>query len=229
MFGTPTILNRLRGSRSFLLVRFECVGGRFFKRLACSRGAFTLVELLLVMTLLVILISVSAPTLANFFRGRTLDSEARRLLALTHHGQSRAVSEGIPMVLWVDEKEKKYGLEQEDGWEEEDARAVEFRADSDLKLEVVADRRSQTNLYTAFAANFARSLESSIRPKLPEIRFLPDGSFSPTSFRALKLTDRHGFTILLAQATNRIDFELRKDLETNEEELAPSKGTEEER
>src|SRR5262245_37586391 len=96
-----------------------------------KRSAFTLVELLLVMTLLVILISVTAATSADLVRGRTLDSEARRLLALTHHGQSRAVSEGIPMVFWVDEQEKKYGVEQEEGWDDEDARAVDFALDPD--------------------------------------------------------------------------------------------------
>src|SRR5512140_2220416 len=98
-------------------------------------GAFTLVELLLVMALLVIAISIAAPTLANFFRGRTLNSEARRLLSLTHHGQGRAVSEGIPMVLWVDTDKKNYGLEQESGWDERDGKAVELQFDKDLKVE----------------------------------------------------------------------------------------------
>ncbi|MCX6930914.1 MAG: prepilin-type N-terminal cleavage/methylation domain-containing protein, partial [Verrucomicrobia bacterium] len=64
-------------------------------------SAFTLIELILVMALLTIVISLTAPSLSKFFRGRTLDSEARRLLALTRSGQSRAVSEGMPMDLWV--------------------------------------------------------------------------------------------------------------------------------
>ena len=42
-----------------------------------QRRAFTLIELILVMALLVIVMAVSAPALSNFFRGRTLDSEAR--------------------------------------------------------------------------------------------------------------------------------------------------------
>ena len=51
--------------------------------------------------------------MSNFIRGRALDSEARRLMALMHAGQSRAVSEGLPMVLWVDEKQGAYGLQAE--------------------------------------------------------------------------------------------------------------------
>ena len=61
-------------------------------------------ELILVLALLVIITSMAAPAMSNFIRGRALDSEARRLVALMHAGQSRAVSEGLPMVLWVDEK-----------------------------------------------------------------------------------------------------------------------------
>ena len=34
-------------------------------------------------------------SLGTFFRGRALNSEARRMLSLIHRGQSRAVSEGV--------------------------------------------------------------------------------------------------------------------------------------
>src|SRR6266540_3620386 len=55
--------------------------------------AFTLIELLLVMALLLLVFGVTLPSLKGFFRGRNLDSEARRFLSLTRYGQSRAVSE----------------------------------------------------------------------------------------------------------------------------------------
>src|SRR5258708_17615444 len=87
-------------------------------------GAFTLIELILVMTILAIAVSITAPALANFFRGRILDSEARRLLGLTHQGQSRAVSEGVPMDLWLDSAQNTYGLEAEPSFEPTDAKAV---------------------------------------------------------------------------------------------------------
>src|SRR5690348_10362592 len=50
----------------------------------CS--AFTLMELILVMTVLAVAVALTAPALAGFFRGRTLDSEARRLLSMTRQG-----------------------------------------------------------------------------------------------------------------------------------------------
>ena len=35
------------------------------------------------------------------FRGRNLDNEARQFLSLTRYGQSRAISEGVPVELWI--------------------------------------------------------------------------------------------------------------------------------
>src|SRR5260370_31322546 len=89
-------------------------------------GAFTLIELILVMTILAIAVSITAPALANFFRGRTLDSEGRRLLGLTHQGQSRAVSEGVPMELWIDSAPTAYGLEAEPRYEPSDTKAADI-------------------------------------------------------------------------------------------------------
>src|SRR5438874_13384988 len=91
-----------------------------------SSFGFTLIELILVMTVLTIAVSITAPALANFFRGRSLNSEARRLLALTREGQSRAVSEGLPMDLWLDAQQGAYGLEAESSYEENDRKAVDF-------------------------------------------------------------------------------------------------------
>ena len=86
--------------------------------------AITLIELTLVMALLLIVFGVALPSLKGFFRGRSLDSEARRFLSLTRYGQSRAVSEGVPMILWMRPRQGTYGLEQEPGYSEVDRKAV---------------------------------------------------------------------------------------------------------
>src|SRR5215471_2243590 len=98
--STPSYLSRF----TFYVLRFTQPATRN------ASPAFTLIELILVMAIVVVAISITAPKLANFFRGRTLDSEARRLLALTHSGQSRAVSEGIPTRLQFDISNHSYRL-----------------------------------------------------------------------------------------------------------------------
>ncbi len=98
--------------------------------------AFTLLELLLVLALLLTVVGLGLPTLARFFRGRDLDAEALRFLALTRYGQSRAVSEGVPMVLWLDPESRRYGLEAEGSYLETDDLACEFEPAAGLEFEV---------------------------------------------------------------------------------------------
>src|SRR3954462_714543 len=91
-----------------------------------KQHAFTLIELILVMALLMIVLAVSAPSLQGFFKGRNLDAEARRLYSLTSYAQSRAVSEGIPMLVWFDTRQRMYGLRAASSYLPIDPKAVEF-------------------------------------------------------------------------------------------------------
>jgi prepilin-type N-terminal cleavage/methylation domain-containing protein len=103
-----------------------------------NRHGFTLLELVLVMVLLTIVLSLVMPTLTKFFGGRMLDSEVRQFVALTHYGQSRAVSDGVPMVLWVDPRAGTYGLEQETGYNDGDSKAEYYAIDPGLTMSVSA-------------------------------------------------------------------------------------------
>ena len=172
---------------------------------------FTFVELLLVMALMVMMLSIAAPSLANFFRGRTLDSEARRLLALTHHGYSRAVSEGVPMVLWFDAGQKKYGLKEAAGWIDQDPRAVEFPLDPDLKLQIQPAQPRKTS--AAFGNRLANVPVTTSQRETDSIRFLPDGTIDESSPRAVSLTDRDGISRWLTVTTNNLAYELRTTLD----------------
>jgi type II secretory pathway pseudopilin PulG len=167
-----------------------------------NSAAFTLIELILILAVLAITASLIVPRLAEFFRGRTLDSETRQILALMHHGQSRAVSAGVPMVLWLDEAEKTYGLEEEPGYSDKDPDALEFRLDQELQFEI------QKPDATAAHPLPATGTSSGPRAGLPSIRFLPDGSIAETSPRTLKLVDRNGSAVLLTQSRDRTQYEI---------------------
>jgi type II secretion system protein H len=178
-----------------------------------GRRGFTLIELILVMAVLTVVISLTAPALANFFRGRSLDSEARRLLALTRQGQSRAVSEGVPMELWLNTQEGKFGLEAEPSFEAEDPRAVEFALAEDMALEVREAETRQPDLISSRLNRTGTVISPQTltrREGLPRIRFLPDGLISEDSPQVLVLSGRDGHALVLAQARNRVGYELQK-------------------
>src|SRR5690349_688015 len=98
---------------------------------------FTLIELIFVLALLAITAVFVASNMGPFFRGRALNFEARRLLSLTHYAQSRAVAEGVPMILWINPAESSYGLTIQASFSdpEGDARAVRYTVDSGLTIE----------------------------------------------------------------------------------------------
>jgi prepilin-type N-terminal cleavage/methylation domain-containing protein len=152
---------------------------------------FTLIELILVMALLTIVIGLVAPKLSRFFRGRTQDSEAGRFLSLTHYGQSRAVSEGVPMTLWIDAKNRAYGLQQETGYTDGDRKAVDFTLDKALQIEVA----------------------SGVKPagpgrNLPAIRFMPDGTVGNTSVTGVSIREGDTQPIWIVQAANGLSYEI---------------------
>ncbi|MSU61296.1 MAG: hypothetical protein EXS31_02695 [Pedosphaera sp.] len=164
---------------------------------ADHRAAFTLVELLLVMAMLVIVIGVSFPMLKGFFRGRSIDSEARRLLSLTRYGQSRAVSEGIPMVLWIDARNKSYGLQIQTGYVDQDTKSVTYTLDNTLEIEA----------QLPFAANATRS--KPVIPGLgdvPMIRFMPDGFIGESSPDRIVLRQGEETAIWIIGNSNRLEY-----------------------
>lgn len=168
--------------------------------------AFTLIELIVVMLLLVAVISMAAPRLAGFFRGRSLDSEARRLLALTREGQSRAVTQGIPMLLWLDVANRSYGLEEEPGYVDQDLKAINFSLDSNVQIEMINTNAASTLLRPA-APTTSAAVNNPHR-NLPTIRFLPDGSVDETSPFAVHLFDATGASLWLMQSRSRLNYEI---------------------
>ena len=178
-------------------------GNRRNDRAEANRAcAFTLIELILVMAMLAIVISLALPSLKGFFRGRNLDSEARRFLSLTRYGQSRAVSEGVPMVLWIDARQKTYGLQAQAGYADTDTNAVQVTVDKGLQVEAVTPQLAsltQSNLWTQGAPPVG---------SLPMIRFQPDGFISETSPDQVVFRQGADEPIWIAESTNRLKYEI---------------------
>ena len=156
-----------------------------------SRCAFTLIELVLVMALLVVAVCMVAPRLSDFVRGRAIDSEARRLLALTDAGEARAVSEGMPMVLWFNGKQNACGLEAETPPKGGDAKAEDLSISDSVAITPVSKGASAMTTFN----------------HLPAIRFLPDGSVDAGSPRTVQLTQGSD-TLWLIELQNRTGYEI---------------------
>jgi len=165
-----------------------------------ARRGFTLVELVVVMVLLGIAAALVVPHMTGFLRGRMLALEARRMLALTHYAQSRAVAEGVPVLLWINARQSSYGLTTQSGASDPDDRASTITVDPSLTLEAAVP--------TASPASEQGDERRGVPNNLPAIRFLPDGMFDPSS--AAKIVIRQGATaaLELVPTANRLGYEI---------------------
>lgn len=183
-------------------------------------SGFTLIELILVMAMLLTVLSLSAPSLSRFFRGRGLDSEAHRFLGLIRYAQQRAVSEGVPMVVWLDPEQRLYGLEAESSYLDHDDLAVEFRVDE--KVDVQAELPPTSSLM-----NQLMDLSTQLAPTLdltPEtersaaikdlvwFRFNPDGFITENLPRWVEFREQRDqgnvARLWVAQSFNRLSYEI---------------------
>ena len=153
------------------------------------------------MVLLLIVASMVAPRMSSFFRGRALSQEAQRLLSLTHYAQSRAVAEGVPVLLWIDPARSSYGVEVQAGHEGDDDRGAIYTAEPTIALEV-------PNV-TDVPVSEDDDERLGLPENLPAIRFTPDGFFDEVSVRRIVLRQGDEGALEIVPKANRLGYEIR--------------------
>ncbi|MBL9189569.1 MAG: hypothetical protein JNK23_18965 [Opitutaceae bacterium] len=163
-----------------------------------------MIELIFVLALLAIAAVFVVSSMGSFFRGRALNFEARRMLSLTHYAQSRAVSEGVPFLLWINPAESAYGLSAQSTFSdaENDFRPVRYVAEAGLTLETA------TGVVTPI------SEQDDERLGLPDetlafIRFTPDGFFDDSSVSKISIRLNAETGLELVPMPNRLGYEIR--------------------
>ncbi len=153
------------------------------------------------MVLLLIVASMVAPRMSSFFHGRALSGEARRLLSLINYAQSRAVAEGVPVLLWVDATRATYGIEVQGGFTGASDRSQSFAAEPTLTLEtaVSADQPVSEQEDEQFG----------LVGNLPAIRFNPDGFFDEASVQKIVIRQGDEGALEIVPTPNRLGYEIR--------------------
>ena len=109
------------------------------------------------------------------------------------------------MVLWIDERERTYGLQAQSGYVATDTKAIEYELDDGLQMEVSAP------LASAAALLNTRSVTTQTPGNLPGIRFNPDGFIAETSPESVQIrdgVDRQSAAIWIAQNGNGLNYEI---------------------
>jgi len=174
-----------------------------------DRRGFSLIEMVLVLALLVVAVSMVSPKLGGFIRARALEAEARRILALTHAARSRAISEGMTMILWLDTSNGRYGVERETPGKNGDANSLEFSTDPGIQVSFTT-----VNRLIGQTPNSPKKVKlPGVKPQnqrnMPAIRMLPDGSVDEDSPEAIQLVDEVGGSLWIVEGSDRRHYEVR--------------------
>ena len=156
-------------------------------------AAFTLVELILVMALLVVMLAVAAPSLGRSFRQRNLDQQAARLLALTEYSRDEAASQGIPMIVWINPDTACFGVDARSGYTANAARTKEYLLPADLHFEPLNGGQASRTEGHGFDV----------------VEFAPDGTLNPASVPAIRLVGRNpADAVSLRQTADGYGYEI---------------------
>jgi len=128
------------------------------------RLAFTIIELLLVVSLMVVMAGLSLPNLPRYFSSVKLDQTARHLSHLMRYGQSLAVIHQKEYRLHLSLSELKYWLEEE---VLEDAREHKKGADEEKDFQRMAGEKGRI---------FSIPTGLTIEAEDPDIDLYPDSS-----------------------------------------------------
>ena len=200
--GAPTPVRRLQDRRP--TANDESVG-RWARHRAAR--AFTLVELIVVMVLLLIVASMVAPRMSSFFRGQALSGEARRMLSLINYAQSRAVAEGVPVLLWINPANSTYGIEVQAGHAGSDTRQQIFTAEPTLTLEAPGS--------TDTVVSEQEDEQLGLPAGLPAIRFNPDGFFDEGSISKIVIRQGEEGALEIVPTATRLGYEILPTTRTN--------------
>jgi type II secretion system protein H len=167
-------------------------------------GAFTLVELILVMALLCVILGIAVPSLSRSIHERNLEQEATRLLALTEYARDEAVSQGVPMSVWIDSASGHFGAQAMPGYEDAGARGKDFTLITGLRFDMTGaslGAQKQTGLAT-HAGTFGENEVA---------EFMPDGTLDPSSQASVRLVDQSSSSIEIAQTKDAWGYEIVRD------------------
>jgi len=156
-------------------------------------SAFTLIELILVMVLLATLLAVSAPALSRSFKGHTLEQETLRVLAATEYARSEAVSQSVPMVLWVNLEEKSFGVRAKEGFTGNPAREKSWTLPEDIHFEVTGALPDTEGRMVA-------------------VTFDPEGMLNPESVETIELIHRNEDNFSLKKTEDGWEYEIVTEL-----------------
>ena len=143
------------------------------------------------MLLLAIVAALSAPSMSRSLRARNVSGEAVRFIAATEYGRDEAVSQGVPMTVWIDPATQRFGVEPRAGFEGIESRSREFALNADIHFEMDA---------ASAGGGIVQVVE-----------FAPDGVPTAASLETVRLVDRFDSEVIVVRTKDGWGYEIQKE------------------
>lgn len=152
------------------------------RRINKTHTAFTLLELVLVMVIIVIALSLAAPKLGGFSRGRELRDVAREFISTTSYARSQAVANGTIYRLSIDSRNGSYQLTCQQGQnfvavQDEMGQAVTMPNGIQIEMKSIQDQMLPQN------ATLPAPTSPAAQTPTDSIDFFPSGRTQPAQVR----------------------------------------------
>ena len=150
-----------------------------------------MIELILVIVLLATILAIAAPSLSRSFRARNLDQEATQLLAAIEYARDEAVSQGVPICVWMDPETGFFGVAAKDGYEGDTTREETWVLKPEIHFDAVKAAADKSG-------------------RIIMVQFDPDGTLTPDSLDAIRLISSSDESISLNQTDDGWGYEIVK-------------------
>jgi len=137
------------------------------------------------------LLALAAPSLSRSFKGHNLEQEATQLLAATEYARDEAVSQGVPMSVWISPETGDFGVQAMDGYEGDALREKTWTLNRDIHFDPVKATTDKSG-HTVAA------------------QFEPDGTLDPESLDAIRVIANSEESISLTQTEDGWGYEIVK-------------------
>ncbi len=150
--------------------------------------AFTLLELVVVLTLLSVVIAIAGPRLSGFLAGRNYQEDARRMLSLLRYARAEAINRGQRVEVWFNPATSSYGAQSDPTYQQDNPLQIEHKLQEGLGLKVDTQLLDKDGKAT--------------------ILYWPDGAIDPDSADRIELWEGPKPFLVLIRLDTGMDYAL---------------------
>jgi prepilin-type N-terminal cleavage/methylation domain-containing protein len=171
--------------------------------------AFTLLELIIVMAVLTVLLALAAPSLSSSLRGHNLEQAGAQVLAITEYGRDEAISQGVPMDVWINPANGQFGVAAKAGFPGDAARLKQYTLQPGMRFDAAASPGA-AGVATASSGN-TTAPPVATGQGLNVAEFQADGTLDPSSNPTIRILGRANSAVAITETSDGYGYELQKE------------------